>query len=259
MQRGHGNQQVQRLLDRARTGRPGDRFEREADRIARQVAARPEPIAGTLERMLGADLSDVRVHHDARSADLNEHIGTRAFTTGRDVYLGGGYEAASRSGRHTLAHELTHVVQQTDGTTATVGAGAVPAVQHRPKFLKKLAQKLANNHDAEQMMPDDVVAGDAGGPIAPTPVAAAAQATTFENLKKAATKLAQKLANNHDAEQMMPDDVVAGDAGGPIAPTPVAAAAQATTFENLKKAVTKLAQKLAKDDDLEQMMADDVV
>lgn len=65
------------------------------------------------ERAFGADLSNVRVHSDDRSAELNRAVSARAFTTGSDIFFGAGqYRPESRAGQELLAHELTHTIQQ---------------------------------------------------------------------------------------------------------------------------------------------------
>ena len=59
------------------------------------------------------DLSDVRVHTDDRSDQLNRSVSARAFATGTDVFFARGeYNPGSASGDHLIAHELAHVVQQ---------------------------------------------------------------------------------------------------------------------------------------------------
>jgi hypothetical protein len=60
------------------------------------------------------------VHTDERAAESARAIDALAFTVGRDVVFGAGqYAPESARGRHLLAHELTHVVQQTAGTGDT--------------------------------------------------------------------------------------------------------------------------------------------
>jgi hypothetical protein len=62
---------------------------------------------------LGHDFGDVRVHTDPLAGSLAKAVAARAFTTGSDIYFGGGeYRPASSDGRRLLAHELRHVVQQ---------------------------------------------------------------------------------------------------------------------------------------------------
>jgi Domain of unknown function (DUF4157) len=71
------------------------------------------------EPRLGADLGSVRVHADAQAARLADRISARAFTSGGDVYFAADeYRPGSRAGRHLLAHELTHVLQQGRGGNA---------------------------------------------------------------------------------------------------------------------------------------------
>ena len=77
--------------------------------------------AGLQEKMgqaMGADFSDVKVHTDSQSDQLNKSIQAKAFTTGQDVFFGqGAYDPISQGGQELIAHELTHVVQQNPVTT----------------------------------------------------------------------------------------------------------------------------------------------
>ncbi|MGD1908340.1 MAG: DUF4157 domain-containing protein [Leptolyngbyaceae cyanobacterium] len=62
---------------------------------------------------MGADFSGVKVHTDSQSDQLNESIQAKAFTTGQDVFFRQGeYAPNSTAGQELIAHELTHVVQQ---------------------------------------------------------------------------------------------------------------------------------------------------
>lgn len=66
-----------------------------------------------MERSLGADFSAVRLHTDTQADQLNHALQARAFTTGRDIFFRrGDFNPGSPVGRHLLAHELMHVVQQ---------------------------------------------------------------------------------------------------------------------------------------------------
>lgn len=65
------------------------------------------------EPRFGADFSQVRVHTDAAAAATAESIDAKAFTVGHDIAFGPDqYAPESQGGRHLLAHELTHVLQQ---------------------------------------------------------------------------------------------------------------------------------------------------
>jgi hypothetical protein len=135
---------------------PGDRFEREAHRVADDVVrgeSAGAPIAGspgstvqrtvhadgnvafapdlvtdvlqgsgqpldgstqsTMEDRLGFDFSRVRIHTDAQAAESARAVRARAYTVGSDVVFGAGqYAPRSLEGQRLIAHELTHVRQQ---------------------------------------------------------------------------------------------------------------------------------------------------
>jgi hypothetical protein len=67
-----------------------------------------------MEPRFGHDFSQVRVHTGDRAAESARAVNALAYTVGRDVVFGTGqYEPGTSEGRSLLAHELTHVVQQT--------------------------------------------------------------------------------------------------------------------------------------------------
>lgn len=68
----------------------------------------------------GADFSDVRIHTNSRAVQMNNELGAKAFAHGQDIYFNEGrYKPESSEGKHLLAHELTHVQQQS-GLTGQV-------------------------------------------------------------------------------------------------------------------------------------------
>jgi len=71
---------------------------------------------GFFEPRLGADLSRVRLHTDAKAAESARSIGALAYTVGNDVAFGANqFSPGSDAGRRLLAHELTHTLQQNEG------------------------------------------------------------------------------------------------------------------------------------------------
>jgi len=73
----------------------------------------PTRLRSTLEPRLGHDFGRVRVHDDSTAAGLANELGARAFTVADNVFFGPGqYAPHTHAGRRLLAHELTHVVQQ---------------------------------------------------------------------------------------------------------------------------------------------------
>lgn len=70
-------------------------------------------VRGFMEPRFGADFGKVRVHDDKKAASLSNRLGARAFTYGNHVFFGEGqYKPGSGDGKHLLAHELTHTMQQ---------------------------------------------------------------------------------------------------------------------------------------------------
>jgi hypothetical protein len=66
-----------------------------------------------MESSFGADFSNVRIHNDSSAVQMSRDLNALAFTHGNDIYFNSGkYDANSEGGKHLLAHELTHVVQQ---------------------------------------------------------------------------------------------------------------------------------------------------
>jgi hypothetical protein len=145
-----------RLQTKLAVNQPGDRFEQEADRMADFVArgtgraaairnhsldspqsgeSKAPPIVhevlgnsgqpldsstrSFMEGRFGHDFGNVRVHLDARAAASARSVNALAYTVGSDiVFRAGAFAPDGSSGRQLLAHELTHVVQQSDAGTA---------------------------------------------------------------------------------------------------------------------------------------------
>lgn len=92
-----------------------------------------------LQPRLGADLSNVRVHADEGAAGLSNQLSSRAFTYRNHVFFGRNqYQPGTAEGRHLLAHELTHTIQQ--GATVQRKAGpSAPEVQRAPELQRATA------------------------------------------------------------------------------------------------------------------------
>jgi hypothetical protein len=70
-----------------------------------------------MERRFGRDFFDVRVHSDARAHASARDVHAHAYTVGRHIVFGAGrFAPSTRDGRHLIAHELAHVVQQGGGS-----------------------------------------------------------------------------------------------------------------------------------------------
>lgn len=77
-----------------------------------------------MEPRFGRDFSYVRVHTDMRAAQSAVALNALAYTSGWDIaFAPGQFQTGDTRGRQLLAHELTHVVQQTS---------AAPSLGSRP-------------------------------------------------------------------------------------------------------------------------------
>ena len=116
LQRSVGNQAAVRMLRRGGV-QPVQRSS--APEVLRS-AGRPlaKPVRADMEARLGADFSDVRLHTGTAAQRSADELGARAYTSGSDIVLGRG-----GGDRHTLAHELTHVIQQRRGPVSGTDNG----------------------------------------------------------------------------------------------------------------------------------------
>ncbi|WSI35629.1 DUF4157 domain-containing protein [Streptomyces sp. NBC_01341] len=128
LQRTVGNAAVTRMLEEERQGATVGHGRREAAPHVQRSAVhdvlrtRGEPMGAALrdemENRFGADFSDVRLHNGTAARESAAGIGARAYTSGSHIVMG------DRGGdKHTLAHELTHVLQQRTGPVAGTDNG----------------------------------------------------------------------------------------------------------------------------------------
>ena len=67
-----------------------------------------------MESRFGTDFSEVKIHTGSQAVQMSRELNAQAFTVGNDIYFNAGkYNPSSENGKHLLAHELTHTIQQT--------------------------------------------------------------------------------------------------------------------------------------------------
>lgn len=72
-----------------------------------------------MESGFGLDFRPVRIHTNSEADRLSRGLGALAFTVGRDIFFATGqFRPGQNDGDRLLAHELTHVVQQTGAAPA---------------------------------------------------------------------------------------------------------------------------------------------
>ena len=215
LQRSVGNQRVLRLLDSMRlqpkcaresagsasrgtvVSEVGLKVNRQTDPtmdqdttdIVEQVTRLPagrldEGDRAFMERRMGYDFSDVRIHTDGAAADSASGLGARAYTVGNDIVFGAGeFQPGAERYRRLLAHELTHVVQQGGRTSGRLDKLAVgPRHDHFEREADSVADAVMSqgfaglnleglSEDERMLAQPMTVAPASNGPrVAPTAV-----------------------------------------------------------------------------------------
>jgi len=80
------------------------------------------PVARTvMQSRLGHDFSQVRIHTSGPASAAAQALQVPAFAYGSHIaFAPGAYNPDSKQGQRVLAHELAHVVQQSDGTAKNI-------------------------------------------------------------------------------------------------------------------------------------------
>jgi hypothetical protein len=111
------------------------------DVIASSGSPLDRDVREDMEARLGHDFSDVRVHTDGAAESSAKAVGANAYTVGSHIaFQRSAYEPGSDAGRTTLAHELTHVVQQRNGPVdGTPAAGGISVSDPGDRFEREAA------------------------------------------------------------------------------------------------------------------------
>ena len=110
-------------------------------------------IRSDMERRLGADFGDVRLHTDSQASRSAEAVNSHAYTVGSDVvFRTDRWNPDSSDGRQTLAHELVHVVQQRAGPVDGTATGD--------------GVRVSDPHDSHEQSADRAAAAAMTGPVA---------------------------------------------------------------------------------------------
>ncbi|MFF5971216.1 DUF4157 domain-containing protein [Streptomyces sp. NPDC012769] len=184
LQRAVGNGAVGAMVQRSRSAEPEAEPENGARSPVHDVLAsgggQPLDAAtrGDMEARMGADFSDVRIHTDAAADASAKGIGAHAYTVGNNVvFQREAYDPASPQGRTTLAHELTHVIQQRSGPVeGTEAPGGIRVSDPSDRFER---EAVANA---------DRVLAEPAPMSAPTAVSAPPPSAAAPAVQRAATE-----------------------------------------------------------------------
>ncbi|HEY4249113.1 MAG TPA: DUF4157 domain-containing protein [Lacunisphaera sp.] len=123
-----------------------------------------------MEPRFGHDFSRVRVHTDGAAANAAQAVQARAFTDGRAIVFGTGeYAPNTPQGKRLLAHELTHVVQQSKGIS------------------RQTSDRMGSEHDPAEVEADQVADKVVGSDLLPGPSPVSRQRTGVISRQAAAS------------------------------------------------------------------------
>lgn len=176
LQRAVGNGALGPVIQRARSGAADQAEEERRSPVHDVVSSGGSPLdtetRTDLESRMGADFSDVRIHNDSAAHESAKGVGAHAYTVGNNVvFQRDTYDPSSPQGRTTLAHELTHVIQQREGPVeGTEAPGGIRVSDPSDRFER---EAVAN---ADRVLTDPTPA-HAPPVAAPAPAAPAVQRT----------------------------------------------------------------------------------
>jgi Domain of unknown function (DUF4157) len=114
----------------------------------------------TMEAAFGTSFEHVRVHTDERASKSAESVGANAYTVGSDVvFRSGQFNPSTPAGQRTIAHELTHVVQQSQGPVdGTDAPGGIRVSSPSDRFERAADQTADHVLSSVQSFPSPATA-----------------------------------------------------------------------------------------------------
>lgn len=130
---------------------------------------------GEMEHLFAHNFSSVRVHSDDDAARSADALGARAYTLGNDIaFSANAYAPHTHEGRHLLAHELAHTVQQRSASPRSessieVGSESSPLETEAESIADAIvtgrpATPISRGAAAVALKPDKKVKPPAGPP-----------------------------------------------------------------------------------------------
>jgi hypothetical protein len=125
------------------------------DSVDRVLASSGSPLEPALqqdmEQRFGHDFSHVRVHSGQAAEQSTREVNAHAFTVGNDIVFGKDrFAPGTHEGRRLLAHELTHVVQQSDTDGSIIDQrkeiGGMSLVRPMNQAVQKASGRVRGEH-----------------------------------------------------------------------------------------------------------------
>ncbi|TQK44151.1 diphtheria toxin-like protein [Streptomyces sp. SLBN-118] len=154
LQRTVGNAAVTQLIQRVREPEVSDQQARQGQQQRSPVLdmvgnGGGQPLDAGIQRemeaRMGDDFSDVRIHTGAQADASARAVQAKAYTVGKEiVFRSGAYNPQADAGKHTLAHELTHVQQQRSGPVTGTPTGGGVAISDPADRFEQAAEANAS-------------------------------------------------------------------------------------------------------------------
>jgi hypothetical protein len=146
---GRGRGTARRGRRRPRAGGGGLRIDQQVERdIANEVGSGGEALEPetriVMEARFGHDFGAVRVHADRDASESAHGLGALAYTAGRHIVFGEGqYAPRSATGQQLLAHEVTHVMQQSRAPMSGPGPGVAAQADDNTRAAQRAPRRPA--------------------------------------------------------------------------------------------------------------------
>jgi hypothetical protein len=143
---------VQRSSDSATQAQPD--LESQLNASKGGGSALSEEVRSFMEPRFGADFSQVRVHTDSEAVQMNRDLNAQAFTHQQDIYFGSGESPRNDA---LTAHELTHVVQQSQDKVQPMLTIIQPGNLHPKELVQRQDTESQERPTAEFFNLSDVI------------------------------------------------------------------------------------------------------
>jgi outer membrane protein OmpA-like peptidoglycan-associated protein len=115
------------------------------------------------EPRFGHDFGNVRIHSGPQAATAADRVKARAFTLGQDVvFAAGEHDPGSESGKRLLAHELTHVIQQSGSGRAHIGPKMDRVAEGTGRGLVSPVRTLSQSAQVQRVCGSAAIGNPAG-------------------------------------------------------------------------------------------------
>ncbi len=104
----------------------------------------PSEVNEEMSRAFGVDFGDVRIHTGQQSETMNNRVNARAFTYGNHIFFNRReFTPHTGPGKHLLAHELTHTLQQRNRPISNVIQRTIAVANPTTAFVNDPTQTNA--------------------------------------------------------------------------------------------------------------------